>query len=236
MPPGGARPGAGKPPTRLTVPIDFDFDGKPVTIIERVEQALRAGAFLHDAAARIGYPVETLRGWRKVGQRTIREVVQGKRRNDELTEHERECAQLAARMERAESDAKLMLLGHLGRLAHGNVERVETKVKVGPNGVAETTTTTMRGGPDGRALTWLLERRWPDDYGRSRLELTGPEGGPIVVEAQSAADRLRTLIADVRRSKAETEPDAMAAHSTGNGASPNGHEPPSANGANGHHA
>ena len=35
-----------------------------------------------------------------------------------------------------------------------------------------------------QASAWILERRHPDRYGRTRVELTGAEGGPVAVAAQ----------------------------------------------------
>lgn len=33
------------------------------------------------------------------------------------------------------------------------------------------------------AAAWLLERRFPDEYGRNRLEITGKEGEPVQTES-----------------------------------------------------
>lgn len=34
-----------------------------------------------------------------------------------------------------------------------------------------------------QAGAWILERRWPEMYGRQRIEHSGPDGGPIPVKA-----------------------------------------------------
>ena len=36
--------------------------------------------------------------------------------------------------------------------------------------------------PTWQAAAWKLERRYPDMYGKQRLELTGADGGPIIVK------------------------------------------------------
>ncbi len=36
--------------------------------------------------------------------------------------------------------------------------------------------------PDWRAASWWLERRYPDEYGRTRTEVTGADGGTIRFE------------------------------------------------------
>lgn len=39
---------------------------------------------------------------------------------------------------------------------------------------------------DWKAASWLLERRWPDEYGQRRVEITGKDGGPVQFEARAA--------------------------------------------------
>lgn len=39
---------------------------------------------------------------------------------------------------------------------------------------------------DWKASAWALERRWPEDYGMRKMEVTGKDGGPIQFEAQAA--------------------------------------------------
>lgn len=38
--------------------------------------------------------------------------------------------------------------------------------------------------PTWQAAAWKLERRYPDMYGKQRLELTGANGGPVVVKVE----------------------------------------------------
>jgi hypothetical protein len=40
-----------------------------------------------------------------------------------------------------------------------------------------------------QAAAWKLERRYPDQYGRNRVEITGPEGAPISITFSKLADQ-----------------------------------------------
>ena len=42
----------------------------------------------------------------------------------------------------------------------------------------------LHGKREWTALAWFLERRFPDRWGRRRVELTGPDGGPMRTESQ----------------------------------------------------
>jgi hypothetical protein len=54
-------------------------------------------------------------------------------------------------------------------------------------GGAITTLKLITKNRDWRAKAWALERTFPADFGRQRLELTGKEGGPIRLEGSGPA-------------------------------------------------
>jgi len=191
---------------------------------------MRLGGFLHDAAARVGVAVETLRTWRTVGNRCLGEVTAGKRRRSDMSRHERNCATLAAKIDLAEAEARTGLMMVAGQLARGGITRKETTTKSvnAPAGavVVETITREIEVGPDGHMVAWLLQHRWPGDFNRSRLEITGADGGAVQVDATPIIEKVRRHLADIQAARAETDPAAletlMAEPATPNG---NGHHP-----------
>lgn len=68
--------------------------------------------------------------------------------------------ELVERIERAEAEAQL-----------GWLARIEQAINAGT----------------WQAAAWKLERRYPEAYGRRRVELSGPEGDPVQVEARYEA-------------------------------------------------
>ena len=50
---------------------------------------------------------------------------------------------------------------------------------------------------DWRASAWVLERRHPDDYGKQRLEVSGPEGGPVQVDLRAQLDAVAAERSDI---------------------------------------
>jgi transposase-like protein len=212
MPAGGFREGAGKIPTDLDAPIDYrpvkQPDGSitqvPVSYMDRIIEAISLGGFIHDAAARVGVSVETLRDWRRQGVKALADVAQGTKRASHLSRKVRQYAELATRMERAEAEARLRLLGLGQQMAQGGMRRTETTTKTieaqgGQPTLVERTTREIEEPPSTQMITWLLARRWPADYGTARTELTGPGGTPLP-DPTNALDRLRTAIETAKTS------------------------------------
>ena len=87
---------------------------------------------------------------------------------------------------KALADYQLENLALIGQAAAGTTttrttERTVTKTNGDTERIVETTTTQSRAW---QAAAWLLERRFPSEYGRpQRVELTGEGGGPVQVES-----------------------------------------------------
>jgi transposase-like protein len=188
-----------------------------VTVMDRIEEAMRTGGFLHDAAARVGIVVETLRDWRRQGAKAHIEILNGRKTPADLTQRQLQYLELAQRMEKAETDARLHLLATAQKLAAGGIPQKKTTVRRIParGGNPETietveeTTTTL---PDAGTIRWLLSHRWPNDFA-GRVELTGPEGGPIHHDVTNAMDQLRAQIDAIGNNQ---QPPALP-EATGNG-------------------
>lgn len=236
---GGKRAGAGRPPTNLRATIGFrqagDGEQVPVTVTDVVVETMGMGGFLKDAAARIGVPVDALRTWRTLGHRSLGQITTGQRRRSEMSQHERNCMAMAARMDEAEAGARTRLLDVAGKLAHGGLTRTETTIKttqptvdgvlVGEPIEVERVTREIEAGPDGHMIGWLLQHRWPADFNRSRLEVTGADGGAILVDSTPIVEKVRAHLADIRSARAETDPEALQAMVAGNGNGAATHDP-----------
>jgi hypothetical protein len=226
------RIGWGRPPRDPYDIIDYrervtetGVDRIPVTVIDRVVETLQANAFIHDAAARSGLATETLRQWRRKGVEAQAALLSGKKKRSDLDTHTRRCVELASKMERAEADARVLLLGAITTMARGGLEQSRTveKVDATTGDVLERTEERRKLLPDPRSITWLLSHRYPADFA-PRIEVTGPDGGPVQVE--SARDRLMSAIEGVRGRKTI---DVESRPRPGNGESGNGGQLPAGN-------
>lgn len=72
-----------------------------------------------------------------------------------LTAHQKECSEFLDALEKAVAECKTGHLAIITRAAQSGTWQ---------------------------AAAWTLERRWPLEFGRRLLEVSGPEGGPIQVE------------------------------------------------------
>jgi len=80
------------------------------------------------------------------------------------------------------------LIGDLKRVAHGyQIEETDKDGEV-----------YYRTAIDWRAGAWLLERKFPDRYGngKQKVELSGPDGGPLRVVAEDWINSVRAMIDD----------------------------------------
>lgn len=234
MPTGGRRPGAGRPPTNLDaiieeIPEQITDRGvipaRQLTVADAIVDTIAGRGFLHDAAARVGVAVETVREWRKLGARINADLYAGKRTLSTLKAHERRCATLATRMAQADSEARMTLLAIADQIASGGLEVTETVTKAvqvneGEPLITEITTRRSSTLPNAGMITWLLGHRWPADFNRTRVEVSGPDGSAVPIDTTSALERLGAKLDEIDRANTDTAQHAGNTANAGNGHTP----------------
>lgn len=138
--------------------------GRPTLLTDELEQRIvnvvKSGAYLDDAAAYAGIARSTLFQWLATGKQADTKHANG----HELTDHEQRCRAFMDAVETARAEAGLR-----------NLALIQTAAQEGA----------------WQAAAWYLERTNPKKWGRhDTVELTGADGGPIVVE-HSVKDTLR---------------------------------------------
>jgi hypothetical protein len=171
--------------------------GGTVAVWDRAADVIRLGGNYTDAAVRVGVAKFTFADWLRQGARLVAGVASGGIDAADLDAHQRGLVNLVEAVDRAESEAKLVYLGLLDRVARGQDVRVVT-VKVDAQGQEiERSERTEQRGPDAATIRWRLERRWPEEFApRVRAEITGADGGPVEVDV---ATRAAELAEELRR-------------------------------------
>lgn len=173
--------------------------------VDLIDQALRAGGSIANAAARAHIAPATYHEWQSRGLAALEEADWDL---DAIEGKERPYAEFADTVIRARQDWELSSVAQIMRAGHGQpYEKVTTSTKemwVWTNkdageGHKETLTDTRieRGVTyDWRALFELLRARNPKEYGRlTRTEISGPEGAPI--EMMNVEDEAAAALAKV---------------------------------------
>lgn len=192
----------GRPPKLNTVVLTREGpDGNQihVTAAQRIIEALRIGEYVETAAALANVDKTTVYEWLKVGAHATDQITrQGKHLRD-LTRHQRDCMEFSHAVAEAQALARTDDVATLAEVARGGRQIVTTTTKRNADGqVLEHTTRTETAQPNVAALMWRLERRWPDEWGRRRIEVSGPDGEAIPVEV-----RAQSLVAALRAQRGE---------------------------------
>jgi len=134
--------------------------------IEKILTGIRLGMSLRDAATNAGIGEATYHKWVKAGK-------QGRKPYKEFYEQTKKAIQ----------ESK----GHLLSIVHKKARGGETTKKLTVERDAEGKITkqvevTESTLPSLKAATWLLERRWPEEFGAKReVSLTGKDGNLLSV-------------------------------------------------------
>lgn len=208
-------------PSAIDVIVGQDDDGNPITVAERIVEAIRVGSYIEPAAKRAGVPKQTVYEWLHVAGK-LRLAARGQPIPAQyLTEHELACLRLADAVDRAESEFEIGALGLLQRLARGGIEVKTTTTKTFADGSSETTTKIEHTLPNIAALTWRLARRFPDRY-HAHLQVSG-EVEVTLTDDERTAELVDTLDAYLQGvADAETPTKQAPKPSARRGPSPNG--------------
>lgn len=184
-------------PDKLDQVVGHDEAGEPVTVHDRIVGDLRVGTYMEHAAGHAGVSKQSVYQWMKDGANAYA----AKHRNPRLrlTAYQRRAMAFSDAVAEAQAEWWVRQEAMLERLARGGHQVVHTTVKLDGQGrEVERSTRTETLGPSERVLLWRMERKAPHLYGR-RVELVGPEGGPVQVttdeRAQALGDTLRTFLA-----------------------------------------
>ena len=163
--------------------------------------AIRSGASESIAAGYAGLHRDTVAHWRRTGLAAVEKPPR------ERTEFEEKCVGFSARLAKAHSDAIVGFSTIVSQLARGGAPR-----HADPNDDDSPLIepTIEEKNLAFRASTWMLERRQKEDYS-TRTEVTGADGGAIIVENEFSADLLKRIAetdaaAQRMREAAATEP------------------------------
>lgn len=171
--------------------------GRPGTLTQEVHDTIvtfvRAGNYIDAASALAGRPSRTVYDWLRIGARLEETGTQP------ATDYEQKCLAFSHAVRKAQAEAEAEDVLAIGQIASGGTTTSSKTVEVkDANGrTIETRTTTDVAGPSLAALQWRLERRFPDRWGRQRVEVTGADGGPVEV-AVSPVEKLAAKVAEVR--------------------------------------
>lgn len=185
-------------PTKLDQVLRTTEGGQQITVGDQVLNAIRAGNYMEAAAVSAGIDKTTLYDWLKQGARLSTDVEQGRIKTPRAGSRDRQLIEFSHAVAQAEAEWEVSANATLERLGR---DRVITETRVtteagqdGQPATTKTVTVTKVAEADSATIRWRLERRYPDRYNRSRIEVTGADGGAIPVDLRSAVhDRLEQM-------------------------------------------
>lgn len=159
-------------------------------LFERMRMVLRELAFnvpLPRAVAIAGVGLSTAEGWCRRGDEVVKacppdqDILSWLRDAVDLPIEDRECAVFALLIVMADSLAQSRLVGVMTELAVGREEKTD-----------ENGNLVAGFRPSFQATAWLLERRWPDEWGapKQRLDITSE----TTVDVHFEGDRLEGVL------------------------------------------
>lgn len=184
----------GRPPS-LALTLRDTPDGR-VTVLDSIIDTVRNGGFLSDAAAKAGVRRASVHEWLREGARVAVQVERARAAgmpDPVLSESQRLSLELSERM--AVADAELRAEAHelLVRAARAVTKVTETVRRDAAGQVIERVTKKEVSTGSLHALTWLLERRFPDLYGPRMVVHEVPVFDPSADRRESLAELIAAL-------------------------------------------
>lgn len=200
-------------PSPIDQIIGHDQEGNPITVADSITNSLRMGAYFEQACATAGVTKETGYAWLRTAGKLKLRARGGSLATARPSAQEKRCLAFSDAVAEAESSYEVDALSTLGLLARGGYAVVKTVVKRGPPApgsdaagpVLESTTTTERLAPSAQVIQWRLARRFPARYGQ-RVEITGAEGGPVLLSMEERADALAETLTAFLQGAAAARP------------------------------
>jgi hypothetical protein len=182
-------------PTRITEYYDtFTPTGgtpRDRTVADAIADLIRIGNYMETACYIVGISVSTAKNWIREGDRAQGRLEAGAHRRD-LSARQRHCADFLSAVRAAAAEAEQRDVTALAALAHGGIPITRTTERWvtdddGTRRLVERTVVTTKSLPDVRAITWRLERRFPDRWMRRQEtaedeDVADDEFGPDPVE------------------------------------------------------
>lgn len=160
-------------------------------LIEEVAALVRDKRTLDSACVSAGIPMATYRKWKGRGMEALM-VLDA---TGVIPEGEAIFVDFVLALEKARAEAHAEVAGVAHRLMLGGEVSAITRTYNDAGDVIQETIEFTK--PDRQAILWWLERSFPMDYQR-RVELSGPDGGPIPVEVEvSARESLKQKMGQV---------------------------------------
>ena len=159
-------------------------------LIDQVADLVRKGYYQETAAVAVGISSSTYHLWKARGQEARTAADSGV----PIPAKEAIYVQFLETVEKARAEA----LGEVVEV-HRNVALggVVTEIEEWTDDDGHVHTKAVFERPNPKAMEWWMERSFPHLYGR-RIEVGGPEGGPIPIEVEvSARDLLKKRLGQV---------------------------------------
>ena len=123
--------------------------------IDSLLNYLRLGHYINQACAMVGLAESTFHYWRKEAEEVEESMEKGEIEEENLTDTQSNLLEFLESVKKARASAESH---HLGQI---------------------------RDDPSWQSSAWWLERSFPDRWGRKdRVEVTGKDEGPLIVEVE----------------------------------------------------